>query len=41
MGEVEEFEFEGVVVSLKTKGDLVIAFAGLNCLRWEAIVDNI
>ena len=41
VGEVEEFDFEGVVVALKAEGDFVFALIGLDGLCGEAVVNDV
>lgn len=41
VGEVEEFDFEGVVVALKTEGDFVFALIGLDGLGGKAVVKDV
>jgi hypothetical protein len=41
VGEVDEFDFEGVVVALKAEGDFVVALGGLDGLWGEAFVNNV
>ena len=41
VGKVEEFDFEGVIVALETKGNFVVAIGGLDGLGGEALVENI